>query len=158
VTVPSPEVPDTGLPQAIRRRRNPLPYLLALIALAGVLGYIVYGNLNKSLEFFVTPTEYSQDVGKYAGRTLRLGGLVKDERYDRSTLKLAFKVTDGGTTLPVEYQGALPDLFRANQGVVVRGQMTGGVFQAQELLVKHSEEYRPPTTPGDVKKMLQDTQ
>jgi cytochrome c-type biogenesis protein CcmE len=32
-------------------------------------------------------------------------------------------------------------MFREGQGVVIEGRMQGEVFHAQQLLVKHSEEY-----------------
>lgn len=150
--------PTTLLPQARRRRRNPLPVVLGGAALAVILGFIVFGNLSKSLEYFVTPTEYKAQSGQYGERTIRLGGLVKNAKFDRQSLKLSFTVTDYGASYPVSYQGAVSDLFKENQGVVVRGAFnSAGVFQANELLVKHSEEYRVPKNQADIKSMLKDT-
>lgn len=156
---PDPQVgpPNAGapLPRAQRRKRSPLPYALAGAALLGLLGYILYGNLAQSIEYFVTPTEYQQQKDNFAGRTLRMGGLVRNINYDRQTLKLRFNLTDGGATYPVSYQGAVSDLFKANQGAVVRGQFdAGGTFEANELIVKHSEEYRVPKTQAELKDML----
>lgn len=151
--------PVHQLPQARKRRRSPLPVVLGGLALALLLGFIVFGNLSKSLEYFVTPTEYKAQPAQYGERTIRLGGLVKKPSYDRQTLNLRFTVTDYGASYPVSYQGAVSDLFKENQGVVVRGAFNAsGVFQANELLVKHSEEYRVPTTQADIKSMLKDTQ
>ncbi len=148
----------TMLPQARRRRRSPLPVLLGGAALLLLLGFIVFGNLSRSLEYFVTPTEYKAQSAQYVGRTIRLGGLVRGAKYDRQSLKLNFTVTDYGASYPVQYQGAVSDLFKENQGVVVRGAFTpAGVFVANELLVKHSEEYRVPTSQADIKSMLKDT-
>ncbi len=148
----------TLLPQAKRRRRNPLPAILGGVVLAAILGIIIFGNLSKSLEYFVTPTEYQAQMSTYAGRTIRLGGLVRNAKYDRQTLRLSFTVTDFGASYPVSYQGAVSDLFKENQGVVVRGAFDKtGVFEANELLVKHSEEYRVPTSQADIKSMLKDT-
>ena len=46
--------------------------------------------------------------------------------------------------LHVTYTGALPDLFREGQGVVVSGQLTSSnTFQANEVLAKHDENYQP---------------
>ena len=46
--------------------------------------------------------------------------------------------------LSVTYTGALPDLFREGQGVVVSGQLTSAThFQAVEVLAKHDENYQP---------------
>ena len=147
--------PASELPQARRRKKNPLPYLLAGAVLAGLLAYIIFGNLAQSIEYFVTPTEYQAEKASLQGRTVRIGGLVKAVSYDRATLNLHFNVTDGGATFPVVYQGAVSDLFKENQGVVVRGVFnTSNVFQANELIVKHSEEYRVPRSQSELKDML----
>jgi cytochrome c-type biogenesis protein CcmE len=149
---------STLLPQAKRRKRSPVPVIVGGALLAVLLGFIVFGNLSKSLEYFVTPTEYKAQPAQYGERTIRLGGLVRNAVYDRKTLNLKFTVTDFGASYPVSYQGAVSDLFKENQGVVVRGAFNGaGVFQANELLVKHSEEYRVPTNQADIKTMLKDT-
>ncbi|MGI8748145.1 MAG: cytochrome c maturation protein CcmE [Deinococcus sp.] len=146
------------LPPARRRRRTPVTALLGGAALLGLLGFIVFGNIGKSLEYFVTPTEYHAQPAEYSGRTVRLGGLVKAAKYDRQTLRLHFTITDYGASYPVSYQGAVSELFKENQGVVVRGAFDpSGVFQANELLVKHSEEYRVPQNQADIKDMLKDT-
>ncbi|WP_425146127.1 cytochrome c maturation protein CcmE [Deinococcus sp.] len=148
----------TLLPQPRRRRRSPLPAVLGGGLLLALLGVIVFGNLSKSLEYFVTPTEYHAGSAQYAGKLIRLGGLVKNAHYDRKTLKLSFTVTDYGASYPVSYVGAVSDLFKENQGVVVRGSFSAaGVFQANELLVKHSEEYRVPQNQADIKSMLKET-
>ena len=146
------------LPQARRRKRRPLPAIVGGALLVAILGVILFGNLSKSLEYFVTPTEYKQQPAQYGERTIRLGGLVRNAKFDRDKLNLTFTVTDFGASYPVSYQGAVSDLFKENQGVVVRGAFNpAGVFQANELLVKHSEEYRVPTNQADIKTMLKDT-
>ncbi|WP_293914650.1 cytochrome c maturation protein CcmE [Deinococcus sp.] len=143
------------LRRARRRRKNPLPYVLGGVILALLLAYIIFGNLAQSIEYFVTPTEYKAQEATLQGRTVRIGGLVKEVSYDRQTLKLSFKVTDGGATFPVTYQGAVSDLFKVDQGVVVRGSFDArNVFTANELIVKHSEEYRVPQSQGELKNML----
>ena len=83
--------PALQLPQARRRRKNPLPYLLAGAVLAGLLAYIIFGNLAQSIEYFVTPTEYQAEKASLQGRTVRIGGLVKAVSYDRATPRSAFQ-------------------------------------------------------------------
>ncbi|MBB6098185.1 cytochrome c-type biogenesis protein CcmE [Deinobacterium chartae] len=152
----------TTLPAAKRRRKgSAAKYLIGLGVLIAAVAYLIYGNLNSNLVFFVTPSEYKIDAARYAGRTLRLGGVVKpgSEQYDRATLELRFLISDGSTDIPVQYRGAVPDLFRPGQGVVVEGKMQGETFMGENLLVKHSEEYKAPQ-PGDqvdYKKLLEDT-
>ncbi|THF88665.1 cytochrome c maturation protein CcmE [Deinococcus sp. KSM4-11] len=150
--------PVSALPQARRRRRSPLPVVLGVVALVGLTGFIAFGNLGKSLEYFVTPTEYAQQRAQLEGRPLRIGGLVQHVKYDPQTLQLAFTVTDGGASVPVTYKGAVSDLFKEDQGVVVRGIFQGDTFHASELIVKHSEEYNVPKTQADMKNLLRQSQ
>ncbi|MVN85510.1 cytochrome c maturation protein CcmE [Deinococcus sp. HMF7620] len=149
--------PLSPLPRARQRRRSPWPAVLGVTALVGLVGAIAFGNLNKSLEYFVTPTEYQQQRADLEGRPIRIGGLVQNAKYDPQTLQLRFVVSDGGASFPVQYTGAVSDLFKDNQGVVVRGQFQGGTFHASDLVVKHSEEYRVPETQAELKDMLKTT-
>ena len=56
-----------------------------------------------------------------------------------------FVVTDTAKSIPVTYKGILPDLFREGKGVVAQGRLdAGGVFNAEEVLAKHDENYMPP--------------
>ena len=56
------------------------------------------------------------------------------------------------------YKGAVSDLFKEDQGVVVRGIFQGDTFHASELIVKHSEEYNVPKTQADMKNLLRQSQ
>lgn len=150
--------PPSPLPRARRRRRSPLPAVLGVLALVGLSAWIAFGNLGKSLEYFVTPTEYLQQRAEFEGRPLRIGGLVKAVQYNPQTLELKFNVTDGGATFPVQYRGAVSDLFKENQGVVVRGEFQGNTFHATELVVKHSEEYHVPQTQAELKDLLRQSE
>jgi cytochrome c-type biogenesis protein CcmE len=78
------------------------------------------------------------------GRTFRLGGLVVAGSVKRDGVKVNFVVTDTARTVPVQYEGILPDLFKEGKGVVAQGQLRDGVFVAREVLAKHDENYMPP--------------
>ncbi len=56
---------------------------------------------------------------------------------------ISFSVTDGGASVPVTFDGVLPDLFAENQGMVGTGRYVDGVFEASEILAKHDENYMP---------------
>lgn len=109
-------------------------------------GLMIYQALQTSLVYFILPYEYALDEAQYAGRRLRLGGVVEagTVAYDAQALQLTFKVTDSQQSYPVLHSGAPPDLFQENTGVVVEGRFEDGVFVSDELLIKHSEVYRAP--------------
>lgn len=80
-------------------------------------------------------------------RSIRLGGMVTKGSVQRASdsLLIKFSVTDYKHTIPVEYTGILPDLFREGQGIVAIGKLqTNGTFLADEVLAKHDENYMPP--------------
>jgi cytochrome c-type biogenesis protein CcmE len=80
------------------------------------------------------------------GLIFRVGGLVQQGSVKRDQgLEVHFVVTDGKNSIPVNFSGVLPDLFREGQGVVALGtQSRDGVFLASEVLAKHDEKYMPP--------------
>jgi len=81
------------------------------------------------------------------GRQFRLGGLVEKGSVSRApgSMEVHFTVTDFKRQIPVVYSGVLPDLFREGAGVIALGRMLpNGTFQAQEVLAKHDQYYRPP--------------
>ncbi|WP_459697612.1 cytochrome c maturation protein CcmE [Acidisoma sp. C75] len=92
------------------------------------------------------------------GRVFRLGGIVAEGSLHATTLDggpgVSFGVTDEhGHTVPAQYAGLLPDLFREGQGIVAVGAMTpGGYFRATEVLAKHSADYMPPEVEQALKK------
>ena len=79
-----------------------------------------------------------------SNRTFRIGGLVQQGSVKRDGLSVNFIVTDTAKTIPVRYQGILPDLFQEGKGVVAQGRLSNGVFEAKEVLAKHDENYMPP--------------
>jgi cytochrome c-type biogenesis protein CcmE len=113
------------------------------LAVLGTAVALVLNAFNSNLVFFYSPTQVSAQEAP-AGRTFRLGGLVESGSVKRDGVKVSFMVTDTAKTVPVVYQGILPDLFKEGKGVVAQGQLRGGVFEAREVLAKHDENYMPP--------------
>ena len=117
----------------------------------GVFAWLLFGGLEKNMVFFLTPKELLAKGTEGVGVPVRLGGQVKpgSVKWDAQALDLRFTVTDGGGEIPVRSTGAPPQMFRDGMGVIVEGRVgSGGVFEASNLMVKHSNEYRAPK-PGE---------
>lgn len=122
--------------------------LLGVVLLLGGFGYLVYGGLDKNLVYFLTPTELQAKGTAAFDTPVRLGGQVVpgSVEWNAATLDLRFRMTDGKNIVEVHARKAPPQMFREGMGVVVEGKMQRtGVFDASNLMVKHSNEYRPPT-------------
>jgi cytochrome c-type biogenesis protein CcmE len=104
----------------------------------------VLNAFRSNLVFFFTPSQIAAHEAP-TGRSLRIGGLVETGSIRREGVKVHFTVTDTAQSIPVVYEGILPDLFKEGKGVVAQGELGGdGVFQATEVLAKHDENYMPP--------------
>jgi len=123
---------------------------VGVLSLAAILMMFAF---RQSVVFFHTPSDVAEH--KIApGVRFRLGGLVKDGSVVRGEgTRVGFAVTDTLQSVPVSYEGILPDLFREGQGVVTEGVLgPDGHFTADTVLAKHDETYMPP----EVAKALQE--
>lgn len=122
--------------------------VVALALVAGAFVALVGISLTNALVYYVTPTELAANP---ATGTVRLFGIVQpgSVRWDGSSSTLSFMVTDGTTSTAVSSRSLPTALFRDGVGVVLAGRTTGpGAFEADEVLVKHSEVYQP-LEPGE---------
>lgn len=128
----------------VRKQRLYLVLFVVLFSSAaiGLVVYALRGNIN----LFFPPAEVA--AGKApVGQPIRIGGMVVEGSVQRSQDSLAtrFELTDYEGTVPVVYEGILPDLFDEGQGAVASGELdSSGVLQASEVLAKHDENYMPP--------------
>ena len=108
----------------------------------GLVSYALRGNIN----LFFPPTEVAAGNAP-VGQPIRVGGMVVKDSVERASdsLQVRFEVTDFVASVPVVYEGILPDLFDEEQGAVASGVLDEqGVLQATEVLAKHDENYMPP--------------
>ena len=112
---------------------------VALIVSTALIGYAMRDGIN----LFRSPSQIAE-ASPAPNETFRIGGLVEDGSLVRGQGQvISFSVTDGGASVPVVFDGVLPDLFAENQGMVGTGKLQDGVFIASEILAKHDETYMP---------------
>lgn len=126
------------------KRKKRLLIVLAGLAVVAVASGLILNAFRSNLVFFHTPTEIA--AGQVdTDRVIRVGGLVEAGSVEREPggLRVRFVITDTARSVPVRYEGILPDLFREGQAVVATGSMQDGVFVATDVLAKHDEAYMP---------------
>ena len=127
-----------------KRKRRLLIVLSILTGVGVAVGLTVYA-LRQNINLFYDPTAIAAGEAPH-DIVIRAGGMVEDNSVVRepNSLKVRFKVTDFKSTVLMEYDGILPDLFAEGQGVVATGRLRDdGVFVADEVLAKHDENYMP---------------
>lgn len=130
-----------GMKNIKKRRRVQVVGLLAvfLVLSVAMIGYAFRDGIN----LFRSPAQVVADPPR-EGEIFRIGGLVATGSILRGDgTEVRFEVTDGAETIPVVFDGILPDLFAEDQGMIGTGSMVDGTFVATEILAKHDETYMP---------------
>ncbi len=135
-------------------RRHKLIWVAATLAGAIVAVVLVLYAIGQQTDYYFDPTALAAGEAPQNKR-IRAGGMVVAHSVRRdpaNELKVQFAITDFNATVPVSYQGILPDLFAENSGIVATGKMQGDTFVASEVLAKHDENYMPPQVAASLKK------
>lgn len=135
-------------------RKQRLLLVIAIVAVSsvavGLLSYALRDNMN----LFYPPSRIVAGEAPL-DKTIRAGGCVVPGTINkaRDSLKVTFDVTDGMATLPVSYEGILPDLFAEGEAAVLTGKLQeDGSFAATTVLAKHDETYMPPEVAESMQK------
>ncbi len=134
-----------------KRRRQLAVILLGVLGVAIALGLILYA-LRAQTDYFYTPDQIASGAAPHDKR-IKAGGMVVKGSLSKATdaLDARFQITDFKSTVRVQYNGILPDLFKEGSGVVATGRLHDGVFIAEQILAKHDENYMPPDVTAALK-------
>jgi cytochrome c-type biogenesis protein CcmE len=140
--------PEVEVPR--RRRKVPWSFVVAGLAIAGAVAYLIFASTSATAAYYMTINEL-RACHDCATRTVRVAGVVAAGSIarDDATQTVRFIVTEGRDTLPVTYShGVVPDIFRPGITVVVEGRLaSSGVFNADTLLAKCPSKFQS-ATPG----------
>ncbi|WP_256546040.1 cytochrome c maturation protein CcmE domain-containing protein [Halobellus inordinatus] len=121
------------------RRKNKL--LVTTVGILVLLATLGVTSMNASAAF-VSPTQISENEGTYQDDWVNLEGVATD--LDTEGQTITFAVTDGNHTVPVVYEGTVPDTLQDGRVVVAKGRYDGGELVANKLSVRaHEGEERP---------------
>jgi cytochrome c-type biogenesis protein CcmE len=127
--------------------RRKIGLIVGLVVVLSSFGYLIYGGIGENIVYFVTPGELLAKGPDAYDRQIRLGGQVMPGtvQWNADALDLRFTLQDEDGKVVVHSTKAPPAMFREGQGVIVEGRLNReGVFESSTVMVKHSNEYRPP--------------
>ena len=128
------------------KRRKLLLTAIFVVVGTGIAVGLALQAFQENLLYFYSPLQVKNGEAPTT-RSFRVGGLVVNGSVDRDqdSLLVEFTVTDTVENITIVYDGILPDLFREGQGIIANGKLDDtGIFQADEVLAKHDENYMPP--------------
>lgn len=107
---------------------------LALV-LAACVGYLIFSATASNAQYYRTVAELKSNPG--SGDSRVLGTVQNDVQRLDGGLEVRFTAAQDGATMPVDYRGNLPDIFKPGIQVVVEGRLgPDGLFRARTLLAK----------------------
>lgn len=149
------QAPDVGLDEveALRldddgagRGLHPA-WMLAIVAVAAIIGYILYDGVSGETYFYTADQAVAQGP-KLRGQTVRVKGKVEEGSIVGAAgqLQRTFRITEHGKSLRVSYDKALPDTFKEGMEVVAQGRVGDDyTLVADEVLVKCPSRYEGQT-------------
>ena len=129
--------------------------LFFFLSLLSLSTFLVLKSLEDNIVYFYSPTDINKKILSNEidlSKSIRIGGLVKENSVLKEGKKISFKIHDGIDEILVIYNGILPDLFREEQGIVALGKIENKNFSAVEILAKHDENYMPKEVSDMLKK------
>ena len=122
------------------------------LGIGGVLALVVamtLTSLDDNLTYYLYPTEAVDQKADFPdGERFRLAGVVVAGSIQETSGDIAFVVTDGGANIDVVLTGAPPPLFQEGAPVLLEGAWRDQIFQAEEALIRHDENYEAPEEGG----------
>ena len=113
-----------------------------IIVLLGI-GLIIYASTviaSKNTIYYYTTSE-TQDIEITTNERIKLGGFVVEDSVTQNDGFTVFTITDGNKEIEIVFDGFIPELFQENMGVILDGVFENNTFVADDMLVKHDNEY-----------------
>jgi cytochrome c-type biogenesis protein CcmE len=120
---------------------------LTCVVLTAALGGLMYTTLAEGTEYYKHVDEVMQDPEAWKGKRLQLHGFVADLRQRPNTLDYKFNVQFNGKVMTATYTGIVPDTFKNESEVVLKGKLSGDGFAVEPngVMAKCPSKYNPQT-------------
>jgi len=121
----------------------------AVLVLA--FGGLLYSTLSEGTEYYKHVDEVMANPGEWYGKNLQLHGFVQGEpARKRDSLEYRFDVQNKGKVMRAYYTGIVPDTFKADSEVVLKGRLQrDGTFLVEKdgVMAKCPSKYDPAKLP-----------
>ena len=100
---------------------------LTAVVLVSALGGLIWYSLQQDTAYYKHVDEVMASPEQWQGKSLQLHGFVVKDTWKRKgdTLEYIFDVENKGKVVSVSYTGVLPDTFKDEAEVVLKGKLTG---------------------------------
>jgi cytochrome c-type biogenesis protein CcmE len=124
---------------------------LTCVVLVLAFGGLLYSTLSEGTEYYKHVDEVMADPNAWFGKNLQLHGFVHGEpARKRDSLEYRFDVQNKGMVMRAYYTGIVPDTFKADSEVVLKGRLQqDGTFLVEKdgVMAKCPSKYDPAKLP-----------
>ena len=131
----------TGVPalRSKRKNRTTTRFFAAGGVLVVAVAFLIYNGMQGTGAFYMTVDELQSSTEVTEDKQVKVGGNVVADSIQRGGIgeEIRFEITDGVSSIPVVYDGVVPDIFADHAEVIATGTVgSDGTFRATELLTK----------------------
>jgi cytochrome c-type biogenesis protein CcmE len=119
--------------------------LATLVVVVSAIGGLMYTSLAEGTEYYKHVDEVMVEPSAWHGKKLQLHGFVVEKSIMRKpgTLEYIFQVENKGHVVNARYTGIVPDTFKDNSEVVIKGHLgpDGFVVEPGGVMAKCPSKY-----------------
>jgi len=103
------------------------------LVLLSAFGLLLYSTLQDGTEYYKHVDEVMSNPSQWEGKAMQIHGFVVPGSIQRrgDSFEYRFKLQNNGSVVNATYEGIVPDTFKDESEVVLRGQLTAQGFHTQ---------------------------
>ena len=121
---------------------------LTSLVLAVAFGGLMFTTLGEATEYYKHVDEVMVQPEQWYGKRLQLHGFAKEVSRKPSSLEYRFAVESNGQSVMATYKGVVPDTFKNDAEVVLKGTLSPEGFSVAPngVMAKCPSKYEPSKT------------
>jgi cytochrome c-type biogenesis protein CcmE len=125
---------------------------LSAVVIMSALTFLMYTSISEGAEYYKYVDEVMAEPSEWEGKPLRMHGYVLgDPMTNPTTLEYRFVVHNNGKQVNAIYTGVVPDTFKKDAEVVLKGTLTKDGFVANDIFAKCPSRYEADAVPASLR-------
>lgn len=123
----------------------------SVVVIVGALSFLMYTTMADQVEYYKHVDEVMASPDEWYGKRLQVHGFVQgDPIVNPQTLEYRFQMVSNGQVVSATYRGVVPDTFKRDAEVVVKGKLTPAGIEAHEIMAKCPSRYEADAAPKKI--------
>ena len=120
------------------------------LVLVGAFAFLLWSTVREGTEYYKHVDEVMSNPHQWEGKRLQLHGFAYDVKRKPDSLDWKFKVRNNDSVVEATYSGIVPDTFKDDAEVVLKGRLEGNAFHTEPngIMAKCPSKYDPAQKPA----------